>query len=535
MRVINIDEDTSIGYDFQKSAFVITNKNTTTDRKDIQNALNVLNIVAPDNTITADDLTALKENLETLKAVYYTWEDTGSYIKTIQFNDYDKYPLCLSAEKSKIYIMNSTIIFDLTLNEGRRERIFQIQAFYRDTLGLYLATTDIQIFYMLLVQYYNPKCYNVIEVKNTEGTEDYSLTYNNTLKLSNYRGNSPATYSCTLNPYNQYNYNTIGEISNIEDNKITLTNLVPTIVQEGTTINLSNTVTSVPPAYYSSDGTYIVQSVDTNKIYTTENLPANFSVVFPTVNTEIYKNYIMSISRDKRTITLTNSATDYLVGDSIVVKGANIETEYETLLEDGFYTIINIVDNVLTVEETPVTDYNSTEPQAYTYKPLKALTVTAISGNTITVSELDIPHEIQIGTTIAVITDKVIQYGTIIEINPSQRQIVVDTELVNNVQPYGLLRQPIPYPNTMITIDSSKKEDVLPVGSFLVDTTEQAVEYLGLMEGLTLPMNDLEKAGETGNLCSCNLQVKDYYIIDMTTVGIDRMISKGIYSKVYSE
>ena len=45
-------------------------------------------------------------------------------------------PICIDCEKSKLYIMNTEIIFDLTLTEGRRNRLDIMQLYYRDTLGL---------------------------------------------------------------------------------------------------------------------------------------------------------------------------------------------------------------------------------------------------------------------------------------------------------------------------------------------------------------------------------------------------------------
>lgn len=545
MRVINIDEDTAVGFDYEAQYYFITNMGTTTTRTTIQDTLNVLNIVAPDHTVTENDLISLATDMESLKDLYYTWSDDGSYIKTIQLNDYFKYPLSLDAEKSKLYIMNSTTIFDLTLNEGRRERLEQIQAFYRDTLGLLVALQDLQVLYMLLVHFYNPTCYNQITVIESETQPDsYSLFYNNTLQLSNYRGTSPATYTCTLNPDNSYNYETIAQIRDIEGNAITLTLEAPSQIQEGSKINISNTTTQVDISSYSADGTYTVQSINNNIIYTTENLPATFHTVFPILYIEAYKNSIVSISRDNQTITLTNSATDYLIGDTIIVKDAKVITDYETLSLDGFYSIIGIEGNVLTVDETPLTDYEATAGQEhYVFKPIPTLTVSSIEGDIITVVENTFPSTIQANTPVVIYTTiegevvQPIQYATITTLYAGENKLKVDTELIDNVVQYGLLRQPIPYTDTLINVINSKKESVLPKGEFLVITPNQAIDYLNLLENLTLPsLSDLSyDENNIGNFNSCNTQVRNYYIINTVAGHVNYMNCLGIYSKVYKE
>ena len=547
MREIRIDDDTVIGFDYENNYYFITNKDTTTQRTTPENALDVLKIVAPDTTLTTDDLISLATDTEYVSELFYTWEDTGAYIKTIQLNDYIKYPLTLDCEKNKLYIMNSPVIFDLTLNEGRRVRLEQIQAFYRDTLGLYVPLQDLQTLYNLLVSYYLPACYNEITVleAETEGSTGYALKYNNTLKVSDYHGDSPAVYSCTLNPNKNYSsYNYLADISNITGNTITLTTTVAKIVQEGTLINVSNTETQIDTTTYSADGMYTVASTGTNTISTTENLASNFSIIPTTVNLIAYKNFITSISRDNNTITLTNSANNFLVGDTIVVNNAKITTEYETLSLDGFYTIIGIEGNVLTVDETPITNYSTTNT-AYVFKPIPQLTVTSIEDNMITVSEDTFPSTIQANTPIAVITTisagdinaRTIQYATITTLYQGDRQLKVNTNLIDNAPQYGTLNEPIEAPTVLIEVSESENEVILPNGTFMVDNTEQAISYISLLEGLIPPSNEEldENINNIGNFNSCNTQVRNYYIINKVSENINRMTCKGIYSKVYSE
>ena len=553
MREITIDTDTVIGYDFENKYFYITNKGTTTTRALVDEAFKVLQVVAGENPVdidnepvTIDRLIVLSRTMETLNSLSYTWEDTGSYIKTIQLNDYEKYPITLDAEKNKLYIMNSTTIFDLTLNEGSRVHLEQLQAFYRDTIGLFIPLPDLKVLYDLLYSFYEPTCYNTIKVTTDNITDTYTMEYTDSLKLSNYNGKAPAQYTLRLNPTQQYTYEPIASVSNISENAITLTARVPSVVKPKTTINLIDTATQVDTTTYTADGTYVVQSVEGNTIYTTKNLPSNFSVTLPTLNIQAYINPIKEIDRDEQTITLTNSADNFLIGDTIVIRGTTRTTEYgETLTLDGFYTIIGIENNVLSVNEVPLTNFTATEEDtAYVYKPIQILTVTEINNKTITVAEEEFPTTLEEGTPLVIYTTVTgetgttyMQYCTATELKQSHQQIKVDTSLVDNVPKYGILRQPIPYTYVLITIENSTDTEKLTNGEFMVDTHEQAINYLKLKPTLPVPQDEevTEEVNNTGNMYYCNSQVRDYYIINMLSVGINRMTSKGVYTKVYTE
>ena len=123
MREIVIDTDTRIYYIYEDKSYYIENKNTTTLRTDATEAKKVLDIVAPDNEVTVEDLIALATNPEYLTSLSFTYSDDGAYIATVQLNEFSKHPITLNAEKSKLYIMNTDYIFDLALKEGRRNRL----------------------------------------------------------------------------------------------------------------------------------------------------------------------------------------------------------------------------------------------------------------------------------------------------------------------------------------------------------------------------------------------------------------------------
>lgn len=584
MREIRIDTDTLIGYDYENSEFYITNKDTTTKRAKVQEAFKVLQVVAGEQPIdehgvavTIEELILLSTNMEYLTELYYTWEDTGAYIKTIQLNDYETHPLTIDAEKQKLYIMNSTIIFDLTLNEGRRERLLQIQAFYRDTLGLEVSLHDLQILYLVLVSFYTPRCYNEIQlIEDREDKENYVMRHTQNLILSNYNGSAPVTYTCACNPTNQYSYSVLANITEITENAITLTNSVPSAIQEGTIINLSNTAYDIDIASYSANGTYQVKEVRDNIVYTTENLPAPFDYNPPKLEIVAYKTPIVSASSQLGTLTLTNFPTGLLVGDTIVVEGTEIPTPYETLSIDGTYGIIDIENKTITVSETETvietetqtltetatettvvcsltldtrvsTDYTDNQTGSYIYKPIVTNKVNTVHGATIHTEET-IPATMTVNTPVCIdyvdyngdTTHR--EYATVKAV--STNSITVAPQLENFTANYGLLREPVPFPYVLIDIVSSKRTDLLPTGLFMVDTPDQAIDYLSLLDYLKdydlLPSNEelSDDKNGIGNFHNINKVVKNYYIIN--TVGetdhqFNIMKLKGLYSKVYEE
>lgn len=548
-REIRIDEDTLIGYDYEKRYYYITNQATTTTRITAQRAKQVLDIVAPSNAVTIEDLNTLATKILSLEKLYYTWEDTGAYIKTIQLNDYAKYPLTLDAEKKKLYIMNSPLVFDLILNVDMKHRLEQMQAFYKDTVGLLVDLRILRTLYTVLTNYlydsttmsytYKPACYNVLQSIDYEDNT-HALIYTDTLKLFDYLGTARANYTCTLNPHKQYTPHKIADILRIEGNAITLAGTVPSSIQKGSTITLTNTATTVDTTSYSANGTYTVSSIEGNTIYTTENLPANFYVLFPTLNIVAYKTTIQEINREKQTITLTNPATNFVVGDKVMVRGAKVDTEYETLTLDRFYTIIGIEGNTLYVEELPLTDYTPTEPYtAYIYKPIEVGSVTNIStGGVIEVTEGEYYSKLTTDTEVVEITPDEdlteLQYATVTSIDGTT--VVLDTPWHNNVMQAGILNEPVPYGDVLIEVTNSTDTAMLPNDTFMVDNQEQAIQYLGLL----LPSDILpnhENPNNLGSFANCNKAVNNYYIIsiDIGEVVIDNMELLGLYKEVYTE
>ena len=206
-RYIQIDEDTIVGYNYIKKKFYITNKETTTYRNTAEQTvvvLNVLGVKTPEGTkYTAKKL---KEEIydypETLEKIYCTLEDTGSYIRTLQFNDWVGYPLEIDCEKKNIFIRNTDILYSLELNESPKSRVARFCSFYSETLGMDIPNKTMFNVYQLLVQQYNePYFYNVL---SNQSVED-AFSYTGNFQMTNFANLSDITCEGAKNPNNKFN------------------------------------------------------------------------------------------------------------------------------------------------------------------------------------------------------------------------------------------------------------------------------------------------------------------------------------------
>ena len=529
-------------YIYEDKKYYIENKETTTYRTTVEETLKVLNIVAPDNTVTENDLVSLATENELLERLYFTWSDTGSYMATIQLNDFKKHPLTLAPDKNKLYIMNSELVYDLTTNEAPLQRLQYIQNYYWSKLGLYVSIEDFTVLYNLLLSYYRPTPYNVIgEVTDTSVMPKYT----NTIKLSNYNNSSPAIYTIVVNPYGEFYLDKLGEILSLQDKVITLTNPVdPTRVHVGDILTIKNTITYVENYPYYADGTYTVTEIGNNTITVDENFPTPYIYEPAILSVCAYTALIEKISREDNTITLDNQASlsSYLIGDTIHIKGTSIETPYQTLTVDGTYTIQNVSSHVITTEETPVTDYEySTGTQPYIYKKIHVANISTI---TTTSTEATITLTEATSFTLTNSTTCALDYPA-----PDMKEVITNTTTlapqgttevkVSNMEglitdwtaQYGELNTRTPYTDTLITVEDTTKENVMPNTTFMVDDTTEATEYLELLSvpvTLTTPTE----------ICYTNInkEVEKTITIPTTeTITVDTMEFLGLYSEVYKD
>lgn len=554
-RYIDIDGDTRVGYNYIKGQYYVTNKDTTTYRTKLQDILNVLSALEI-TSITDQDLLNLSVPYEDLYSISYTWQDNGAYIKTLQFNDFKDYALTIDCEKQKLYIMNSTTIYDLTTNESPDVvRIPHLCSFYKNTLGLYISIEDMTIFYNLLLSYYTPTCYNQI-IKDEE-TE--ALKYNGIIILSNYNNTSEAVYHCIRNPQNKeiistQTYHVINTDTN--NNTITLAE-TPTeeLLQVGDNIEVEGTEIILAETKYTADGTYKVTDISDNTITVAEPIPVTYE--FPYIQCSVASAYspIKEISRDTNTITVEAALPNILVGDTISIKGSSVTTEYEIITCDGSYTVSNIktetihgqahdtVLTTITVEEDLPTNIVAETTGNITGYFLKEIFI----GNIISIVKNGSPDI----TSIVVTLDRDIMIkGTSAHIganvylsfyNPTENTITIyqtaseGTDNTVNLKVDSDISAYTPnYPTLNILeipeeiqINVTSVEDeyagVFPTGEFTLDNFTQLESYVGLLVGLTCPTEEN--------------YIKLYSsVTPITHIGEYTNITMlGLYSDVYEE
>ena len=537
MREIIIDSDTRVYYIYEEKKYYIENKDTTTYRFTPSDTLNVLKVITEqeipldkdNNPITKDRLIELSTRVETLTSLSYTWADDGSYIATIQLNEFSRYPLAIEPSKSKFYIMNTELVYNLSTNEDPTQRLQYVQNFYYSTLGLFVDISDLQELYNIFLSYYTPFAYNSIA-----STEDNTVQpkYSNTIKLSNFDNSSPATYTLTFNPSNKSTNTPIGYILSLQDRVITLTENVNTdLIHVGDTLTITNAVTYVDGYPYPANGTYTIADIKDNTITVNENFPTPYQYIPPTLNLLAYKSLIEEISREDNTITCTNNAPldSFLIGDTIHVKGTEIITDYETLTVDGTYTIQDVQGHKITTEEQPSTNYtysiHSTGTQPYLYKKIQVADVDTIDNKTIVISTEPTLTLTNSDPVFIIYPNNQEEFTTFL--TQENNTIIVSDTLTNFTAEYGVINKPIPSTEVLIEVTDTKSEDVMPNTSFIVDNNAQVTEYLSLMPTLTTPTEACYN--------KVNQYVESTYTIPETTTGISTMSFKGLSSEVYTK
>lgn len=522
-RYIDIDGDTRVGYNYIKGKYYVTNKDTTTYRSTVYHIQKVLHAL---DITDIDDLTlkGFKESIEELTKISYTWSDTGAYIHTLQFNDFKKYPLTIDCEKSRLYIMNSTVVYDLTLNESNKNvRVPHLCAFYKDTLGLYISPTDMLYFCNLLISYYNPTCYNQIVSREDTSTP---LKYNGIIILSNYNNTSIATYNCTGNPLGKINPITVGYISTIDNTAgtITTTSNISSL-QNGDKILLQGTSTEAEETTYTDDGEYTVKSVSNNVIQIAETIPVNYVFPYLVANLIVATANIVSMDANTGDITLSALPPNLVVGDKVHVENAVINTTYETISCNGTYTIqnINSTDKIIQVVEPIPTNFAGAGATLYKETPLGE--VLRILSNVITLNTEVTQTELT-GATITVHNENT-HMGKYVISAVSGNQITVNS-IEDYTPDFPKVQKPTPSEEIEINVTyvSDEYKEEFPEGTFILDNFDQLQSYVGTLETLEIPSDTIHD-----NMYS---NVPKTMSIS-TQAGIDTMTLQGLYSEVYTD
>lgn len=569
-RQIIIDEDTTVGYNYQTDRFYVINKGTTTYRKGAGTLEQtgeelikaVLDIVAPNNEVTLEDLKYLHDTPELLTETSYTLSDTGAYRASVQINDYSDNPIVIEAEKHVLYIKNTELNFNLTLNESREIRVRILIKYFMDNFGIQLTTEQVTNMYEFLIGTYKPTVYNLIEDITTE-----PILYSNKFRTSNYANkkyegiNYPAEYTChvdyicSTNPYNIFHKPNIADIILIEPsyNKITYINGTEDIssLEAGDTIYVTGTTVTEDTYSYTADGEYTVASIDTEKgeIVTTEAISSSYVFPYPQAYVLLGSSGITKIDREESSIEIPTAIPDIMeIGSIIEVRGTQQEIEGTVVSCDGIYTIASVDTEhrlIYTQETIPTSyTYSGSGTQATVSKQqfigeVKSVSFIdqrpAIPQAVITLTKESLVALEQFNKIYAELQDGTRTYYEVLSINEQQTVInapvtsYTGTEPLKNYTPvYPKVQASIPDTAILIQVVNSDNTDLMPTGNFVVDNFEECQDYLRLYENTLIPSvtiynNIGEEIGE-------DITFEDnLYHLQQTYVFL------GLYSLVYKD
>lgn len=522
-RYIDIDTDTRVGYNYIKGSYYITNKGYTTYRTKVQEIQSILNAMGITN-IQDSEILALREEIEQVHDIYFTWDDTGSYIRTIQFNDHANFPLEIDCLKKKIYIKNSNVVYDLDINESMRlVRVPYFCSFYAARVGLQVSNKDMTYFYSLLHSYYTPTVYNQIKTPDDTYKTGDTIYYGDTFLLSNFNNKSKVVYHGIYNALKGTNYSNAASIESIESSPgiITLTETNTNIVK-GSKIQITDTPNVEG---YNADGYYTISNVTDNVLEVDETIPVSYITPYNTCSIVAEELTVDSISREDQTITLSEDVPNtILIGDKITLEGTSTTTPYETVSCDGTYTVFNIEKDTITTQESLPTNYS--EGSGTLFKGIFIGNVLSQEENLITLTRaaLETANE---GDTIIVKDNEGYVKGKYTVASANTSTITVEETLEAFTQEYPVLKLGEPSTETLIGTTYSEVSS-FPTGDFLLDTFEQAASYVGTIgEGVPVPTDSIKK-----NLYK---EVPSTYSIEETDTGITNMKLLGLYSYVYQD
>ena len=527
-RQIQIDSNTLVGYNYIKSQYYVTNRSYTTYRTSTEEILKVLESLGI-TTITEEDLLPLKSDREVVSTIYYTWDESGAYINTLQFNDWEKYPLTIDCEKGKLYIMNTDIVYDLKVNESpKRVRIPYLCSYYKTKLGLDISQHDMLIYYNTLTKFYSPTVYVQFNIDKETGTP----TYSNTFILSNYNNSSPAVYNGKYNALSGTTYTDIGDIANIDSVTRQITTLQPlTNLHVGEQIHISGTETTQDNILYSADGTYTISNIEDTTIEVAESIPNSYQFPYPTCNLILAESTIESIDSSTNTITLSHAVPENInIGDTVYIEGTTYAVGYSQLSCNGSYTVQSkdtSKKEIVVAEQLPC-NYTGETGTIHTEQLLG--NILSASDTVITISTetpLTILQDSKV--TIRKPDNTSYTYTVASEIPTGSNTITVTSTVGSYTPVYPKVQEIIPQELTLINTTESTLDN-FPIGEFMLDTFQQACNYIELSteNKIQVPTNEILNY-------ILSVSVSDTYQIEETDTGISEILYKGIYTDIYKE
>jgi hypothetical protein len=543
------EEDTYIGYDFIKKRYYIGNKGTETYRSTSVKAKQVLDVVAPFNEISVETIQGLENNTEVLTDLYYTLSDEGDCVKTIQLNDYVEHPIVLDLPRRKMYIMNSELVFDLTLNEGRAYRSGYIASYFKEYIGfgeeeqiqegVNIITNDIfekkiEGIYDFLMQYYEPTVYNQVSLESIQSAKngDGALKYSNVFGLTNYNGKGVAEYICTLNPNSDYTPVTINGISVMQANSglVALANPIGDSIKVGDEVLISGSQVEDMGVTYSNDGRYTVASVDLNPDMNSITLttPLKIDYVYPYYELYLVNGAvgIASISHTNSTITL-NSACPSIIeeGIKIWIFGTTQTIDHETISVDGEYLVTNISSDrlTLTVAERPKYDFTYSSGSVFIYKESFLSGIESVVNNVAHLMDTITP--LTTGTSVKVKQgDTLINWNHILVDSTSTSVTLNSDTYINWLPSLPALQKDHDVDVIEINVTETSDTSDFPVGVFNVDNFVECVDYISTMPYIKVPTEVNKNSIGQPLPATKHITYEEYLDMDMKSLGVYSMV-----------
>ena len=366
------DANTSVGYNFLTKEYFVKNLDTITTLSTSTDAKHILDITAPFNNISEDDIEQLSVTLEPLTNIYYAWEDTGNYIKAIYFNSFKDHAIVYN--EPFIYIKSSNEMWNISSSISKDTIRDFFWSYFTYNLGLDVPMdimTTIIDYYEKLQQPYTYN--NIIPRKKPEDI----LMYNNTITLNNHNKISKSEYNAIKNPDNIYLMETYDVIRTGQTEgpitypiysmvEIGSSILLDSVYTEGLSVDTKITVLGTS----TNDGTYTIKTIGT------KNLVSGKQVTELKV-AEIFKNDFISDTYNTAIIKLTTTKT--ITENSITVTEEPQVDVGDMLQLRGSANIDNLVvqrvegNRIILNKSTPVGVHTEKDNKVYAsaYKVLR--------------------------------------------------------------------------------------------------------------------------------------------------------------------
>lgn len=328
---IQADNNTCVGYSYLRSEYYVKNLDTKTTALNAIDAKRILDITAPNNIVTLEQIVDLASTLEPIKTISYTWEDTGKYIKTICFNDYKS--LAIQYNEPMLFIRGSNEIWDMSSTIGADSVSTFMWQYYTHHVGLSMNKALMNAVIDYFVQLQKPYCYNVFETK--EKDED-PLKYTNQFIMNNSNGESRGEYTGTKNPDNVYTLN-VYDITQSGYDKAKKVYSVSSIERNRSRINMTSLLPS--GTFNTGEVIEIIEAGDNNGRYTitkieNDNQELDNATTHLIVNETFAEDYVPYYNRNilqktsteaevKENSLICKKEPECQVGDLIQVIGKN--------------------------------------------------------------------------------------------------------------------------------------------------------------------------------------------------------------------